>query len=119
MIMNNQLTHMPEYGDILYQISEKNLVAIGEHIFRNLWDRMYAHVEEPPKFYTRQECCSILRCSLPTFHSLVNKGLIPISKVGRKTLIPANEFDRIVASGELARYKHHPMKKEGGIAYGN
>ena len=66
--------------------------------------------ERIERYYTRKECCEILRCSLPTFHALVNKGLIPVTKVGRKTFVPADEFGRIVESGELRKFKHHPKK---------
>ena len=111
-----------QHSSILYQLSQEELEsygkAIGETIAQRLWDNMHASSMDAVKHYTRQECCQILRCSLPTFHALANKGLIPIRKVGRKTLIPATEFDTIVASGELAKYKHHPMKKEGGLTYG-
>ena len=103
---------------IIYQITQEELERIGEQIANNLWAKMSAPIEDSGKHYTRQECCRILRCSLPTFHALANKGLIPIRKVGRKTLIPASEFDKIVASGELAKYKHHTMKKEGELTHG-
>ena len=110
----------PQRGNILYQLTQEELEsygkALGETIVQVLWAKMQAPSEA--KHYTRLECCQILRCSMPTFHALANKGLIPIRKVGRKTLIPAAEFDKLVASGELAKFKHHPMKKEGGLAYG-
>lgn len=99
-----------QMGTIVFQITEEEIEKMGEKIAKELWEKMNTPTEEAAKHYTRQECCQILRCSLPTFHALVNKGLIPIRKVGRKTLVPATEFDNIVASGQLARYKHHPMK---------
>ena len=99
----------PEHGIVLYQLTQEDLLAFGERIFRNLWEQVS----------TRKECCEILRCSMPTFHSLVNKGLIPVTKVGRKTLVSTDDFDSIVASGELRKFKHHPtVKKEGGRNYG-
>lgn len=101
---------------VIYQITQEELELIGERIANNLWAKMTAPTEDAGKHYTRKECCQILRCSMPTFHALANKGLIPIRKVGRKTLIPAAEFDKLVASGELAKHKHHPIKKEGGLA---
>lgn len=110
---------MEKKGIIVFQITEEEIERIGERIAKDLWEKMHAPTEDEAKHYTRQECCQILRCSLPTFHALANRGLIPIRKVGRKTLIPAAEFDKIVASGELARYKHHPMKKDGGHNYGD
>lgn len=106
-------------SNIIYQITQEELEKIGEQIANNLWAKMSAPTEDAGKHYTRQECCQILRCSMPTFHALANKGLIPIRKVGRKTLIPAAEFDSIVASGMLAKFKRHPAaKKEGGVSYG-
>lgn len=105
-------------GIIVFQITEEEIEKIGERIAKDLWERMTAPAIDPIRHYTRQECCAILRCSLPTFHGLVNRGLIRITKVGRKTLVDAAEFDKLVASGELAKYKHHSMKKEGGVSYG-
>lgn len=109
----------PEHGTILYQLTQEDLLAFGERIFQNLWEKVSTKTDNQEKYYTRQECCEILRCSLPTFHALVNKGLIPVTKVGRKTLVSADDFDGIVASGELRKFKHHPtIKKEGGRSYG-
>lgn len=98
---------LPEHGTILYQMTERDLLAFGERIFRNLWEQVTMKTEKVERYYTRQECCEILRCSLPTFHALVNKSLIPVTKVGRKTLVNAAEFDKALAAGNLARYKHH------------
>lgn len=110
---------LPEHGTILYQLTQEDLLAFGERIFRNLWEQVSTKTEKLGRYYTRQECCEILRCSLPTFHALVNKGLIPVTKVGRKTLISADDFDGIVASGELRKFKHHPtVKEKGGRNYG-
>ena len=101
----------PEHGTVLYQLTQEDLLAFGERIFQSLWEQVSTKAEKNERYYTRQECCEILRCSKPTFHSLVNKGLIPVTKVGRKTLVSADVFDRIVASGELRKYKHHPIVK--------
>lgn len=110
---------LPEHGTILYQLTREDLLAFGEGIFRNLWEQVSTKTEKIERYYTRTEVCTILRCSLPSFHSYVNRGLIPVLKVGRKTLVPANEFDRIVGSGELRKFKHHPtVKEEGGRNYG-
>ena len=105
-------------GIIVFQITEEEIEKIGERIAKDLWEKMTVPAKDAVRHYTRQECCAILRCSLPTFHSIVNRGLIQVTKVGRKTLVDAEEFDKLVASGELARYKHHPMQKDGGLTYG-
>ena len=105
-------------NSIIYQITEEELERIGERIAKDLWDKMSSPSEASTKHYTRKECCEILRCTYPTFHNLVNRGVIPITKLGRKTLIPTAEFDKIVASGELTRYKHHPLKSDGGHTNG-
>lgn len=116
-MINNQAT--PEHGTILYQLTQEDLLAFGEKIFLNLWEQVSTKTEISERFYTRKECCEILRCSMPTFHALVNKGLIPVTKVGRKTLVSADTFDGIVESGELRKFKHHPtLKEEGGRGYG-
>ena len=109
----------PEHGIVLYQLTQEDLLAFGERIFRNLWEQVSTKTERIERYYTRKECCEILRCSMPTCRSLVNKGLIPVTKVGRKTLVSTDDFDSIVASGELRKFKHHPtVKKEGGRNYG-
>lgn len=109
----------PENGKILLQISQEDLLTFGEYILKNCWEKLSAQPDNQERYYLRRECCQILHCSLPTFHALVNKGLIPIIKVGRKTLVPAKEFDSIVASGELRKFKHHPtVKEKGGRNYG-
>ena len=108
---NNKSIQKPQRGNILYQLTQEELETYGKAVAQELWEKMNTPTTEAAKHYTRQECCQILRCSLPTFHALVNKGLIPVLKVGRKTLVPATEFDKIVASGQLARYNHHPMRK--------
>lgn len=67
-----------QMGTIVFQITEEEIEKMGEKIAQELWEKMNAPTVEAAKHYTRQECCQILRCSLPTFHALVNKGLIPI-----------------------------------------
>ena len=76
----------PEHGIVLYQLTQEDLLAFGERIFRNLWEQVSTKT---------------------------------VTKVGRKTLVSTDDFDSIVASGELRKFKHHPtVKKEGGRNYG-
>ena len=65
--------------------------------------RREASVDE---FGTRQDACDFLKVSLPTFHSLVNQGLIRTKKIGRKTLVDMNDLRRAVTDGRIVRYKH-------------
>lgn len=58
------------------------------------------------RMYTREQASEKAHISLTTFHSLVNQGLIPIVKVGRRTLVNAEEFDGLLATGTICRYKH-------------
>lgn len=55
---------------------------------------------------TREDVCKYLHISKPTFHSLVNRGLIQPTKVGRRTLCDMAEIRRLVDAGQLGRYKH-------------
>lgn len=103
----------PLHGNIIYQLSHEDLMEFGRSIFLGLWEKISAEKEKPARHYTRDEVCSILRVSKPTFHSLANAGLIPILKVGRRTLIEADKFDALVASGQLCKYKH----RKGGQPY--
>lgn len=117
--MTNSMTNLVGCKTVVYQVSEEALRGFGESIFLALWQKLSNQSDKPAKYYSRAECCSILRCSMPTFHALVNKGFVPITKVGRKTLVNADVFDSIVASGELAKYKRHSsISKNGGTDNG-
>ena len=62
--------------------------------------------ERVEELASRQEVCDYLHISYPTFHSLVNRGLIKTTKVGTRTLCDMNEIRRKVERGEFGRYKH-------------
>lgn len=107
--MKTELAFSPQ--QIIYQVKREDLIEFGKTIAVGLWSSMTESVQKKAeKYYTRQECATILRCSLVTFHAMVNREMIPTVKVGRKTLVPAEDFDRLVASGELAKYKHSIKK---------
>lgn len=55
----------------------------------------------------RKEAASLLRVSLPTLHSMINKGQIETRKVGpRRTLVNMTKLRADVASGRLGKYVH-------------
>lgn len=62
--------------------------------------------QKETRYYTRSEVCEKMHISLTTFHSLVNSGQICVVKCGRRTLVNADEFDRLLTTGAIARYKH-------------
>ncbi len=58
-----------------------------------------------PELATREEVCTFLHISKPTFHALVKrKALVPI-KVGSRTLCDMNRIRADVEAGRLGRYR--------------
>lgn len=64
-----------EWGNQLIQETKKN----------NLENR------NESDFITIQECAEMLKCSIPTVHDHIKKGLYTRYKIGRKTLIKRSE----------------------------
>lgn len=91
-------------GNIIYQVTQEDLLAVVTKAVQDALDNAQPKNEEP-RYYTRDEVCSILKISRPTFHSLVNKGEIEIIKVGKRTLVDANRLDVLVASGMIQKYR--------------
>lgn len=60
--------------------------------------------EKAPRLYTREEVCSILGVSKPTFHRLANIGAFSLVKIGRHTRVDADDLDRKIAAGQVGRY---------------
>ncbi len=64
--------------------------------------------QKPPRTYTREQVTQeILHCSYPTFHRLANAGAFQVIKVGRNTLVLADDFDARLAAGQIAKHKRH------------
>lgn len=59
-----------------------------------------------PELLTRDEVCRLLKISKPTFHALVNRGLINPVKIGSRTLVREDVLRQKIESGEIRRYKH-------------
>ena len=57
------------------------------------------------QWWTIDHFCSTLHVSRPTYHAMVNRGLLHPKKAGQRTLISAEEVKSKLASGELGRYK--------------
>lgn len=91
-------------GNIIYQVTQEDLLAVVTKAVQDVLENAKPKHEEP-RYYTRDEVCSILKISRPTFHSLVNKGEIAVIKVGKRTLIDANHLDAMVASGMIQKYR--------------
>lgn len=53
---------------------------------------------------TRQDACTLLKCSLPTLHMFMSRGAIIFQKIGRKTLVNLSDLQRKLEAGQLAKY---------------
>lgn len=69
-------------------------------------DAIARHEASVEEYGTRQDACDFLKVSLPTLHSLMNKGLVHFKKIGRKTLVDMNDLRRAVSDGRIVRYQH-------------
>ena len=65
------------------------------------------------QWWTIDRFCSTLHVSRPTYHSMVNRGLLHPKKAGQRTLISVDEVKTKLETGELGRYKRM-TKTEGG-----
>lgn len=59
--------------------------------------------------WTIAQTCDYLKISRQTFHSLVNRGRITITKAGRRTLVDANAIRRGLADGLFTKYERSNM----------
>lgn len=59
---------------------------------------------------SRGDACNLIKCSLPTLHSLINDGAIQRQKVGRRTLINLTDLRAKLESGALAKYQRRSQK---------
>lgn len=49
-----------------------------------------------PKYLTRREVAEMLRCSYSTIHRLINRGLLPCYKVGRRSLFTLSDVENLI-----------------------
>ena len=67
------------------------------------------HTKNPKKpqdeMWTIDEFCSYVHISRPTFHAMVNRGVIHIQKCGQRTLVSSAEVKTKLSTGELGKYK--------------
>lgn len=63
---------------------EQKLTAI-EISLKSLIEKLN-QLQPPLRLYSRQEAAEMLHLTLPTLYSYTNKGLIKMSKVGRRCL---------------------------------
>jgi excisionase family DNA binding protein len=59
--------------------------------------------------YTLDEAAQALRISRSTAKTLIGKGLIRVTHLGRRVIVPANEIERIIREG--ASLGDGPVKK--------
>lgn len=101
---------MDDNGKIIYQVTAEDLEELARRIARKVLAEQRKEQEaepdpeQPPRFYTRQQCADMLKCSLPTIHKLANEGEIKVTKLGRATRIFADDFDERFKSGRLKKY---------------
>lgn len=90
-------------------ISEQDLRAILREEVAKVISDAFADEQKnnaAPELLTRDEVCRLLKISKPTFHALVNRGLINPVKIGSRTLVREDVLRQKIESGELRRYKH-------------
>ena len=111
-----QPSTMPPYLNLW---NEEHLHAFARALLEEFWtttalpevekrvERRIREVEEKPftTNCTRQEAADLMQTSLVTVHTLMRKGRIRFTKVGRKTIIDKADLIQKLASGELAKYK--------------
>ena len=73
-------------------------------------DAVRRREESVEEYGTRADACDFLKVSFPTFHALVNQGLVKVKKVGRKTLVDMADLKRAVADGRIVKYQHKGRK---------
>lgn len=61
--------------------------------------------KEKDEYLTRAEVCKMLKISLPTLHSMVNKGLLRKYKAQGHTIFKASEVERAVILGVTLKYR--------------
>lgn len=59
---------------------------------------------ENDQYLTRAEVCKMLKISLPTLHSMVNRGLLRKYKAQGRTIFKAVEIERAVSLGVTKKY---------------
>jgi len=92
---------------------KSEIISELHHEIEEEFRRQFDSHDVPDKFLTRQEVADALGVSLPTVHSMMNKGKIPFVKIGASTRIPKSQFDEALKKG-LRRYqhKHRPRRTD-------
>lgn len=113
----------PATGVVLFQVTESDLGRLAEMLIEKYEARHprvseesqlpgQTETESGPKFYTRKEVATMLGCSLPTVHQLLNTGVLRYTKLGGKTLIFKDYADKQIECGALAKYRKRIKKGE-------
>lgn len=88
---------------------DKMIDYAADRFFDRLQARQQAQQprNEPPiETGTRQQAADLLKVSLPTVQSMINKGYIKSCKVGSRRLIDMSDLRAKIDTGEVSRYKH-------------
>lgn len=55
---------------------------------------------------TIDDVCRVCHITRPTFHAWVNNGIIQARKVGRRTLVKADDLNAAIQSKKVYKFKH-------------
>lgn len=91
-----------ELSLLFRRMIREEIKSLGPDFFAQVF------AEFPPmRFYTRDEVCRMLRCSVPTFYRLLHDGVFKTVKRGKSLLIRADDFDSKLKNGYIAKYKRY------------
>jgi excisionase family DNA binding protein len=87
-----------EFWEILTQ-------KIEETIQKVLRSNQY---QSKDQYLTREECCRLLRISLPTFHRWCKSGKLKVHKAGGRILVRQAEIDAVLHEVTNLKYRSPP-----------
>lgn len=102
--------YRPTTGNVIYQMTAADLEGFALDIIQKIRkedeDRRIKE-QKPPTLWSRYRAAEYLGVSLQTFHNLARRGDIEIVKIGRKTMVNADDLEDKVLSGVIRKYKRH------------
>ena len=111
--MENLINKSNAAGMVVYQLTEAQIDRLVEHLSSqiaakvavNAATQVLPSAPEAAIWISRADAAKRIGVSMPTLHSLINRGAIMARKVGSRTLVNAPDLMTKLASGELAKYK--------------
>lgn len=107
--MLESVTNNPNTGNAIFQITAADLEAFALDLIQKVRkedeDRRIKE-QTPPTLWTRAEAAAYLNVSLQSFHAFVRRGDLDIVKVGRRTLVNADQLKAKVEAGDIRKYRH-------------